>query len=203
MTDATHQVRRAVPAQAAHLADVLAAAFAEDPFNAWLLPDRRSRVARLQRGFKAMLSEMYLPHGECYLSGAGDAAAVWAKPGAWHVPGKVQLRMLPGLARTFGHRLPRALNGFEQLDKHHPEIPPHWFLALIGVRPESQGKGIGTDIVAPILETCDATGTPAYLETSNARNLAFYHRLGFVIRDQFELTRGPHIWTMWREPGEP
>ncbi len=42
---------------------------------------------------------------------------------------------------------------------------------------------------------------PAYLESSNERNLPLYERNGFRVTGNLRaLSHGPTIWRMWREP---
>lgn len=48
---------------------------------------------------------------------------------------------------------------------------------------------------------CNEEGLPAYLESSNPRNIAFYARHGFEVREEVECGKGaPVCTTMWREP---
>jgi hypothetical protein len=52
-----------------------------------------------------------------------------------------------------------------------------------------------------VLEECDRTGTPAYLEASGERNRSLYARHGFVERDPLPLPAGgPTVFPMWRDP---
>ncbi len=44
---------------------------------------------------------------------------------------------------------------------------PHYYIPAIGVRPEFQGRGLGTALLRPTLERCDSEGLPAYLEASS------------------------------------
>ena len=41
---------------------------------------------------------------------------------------------------------------------------------------------------------------PAYLESSKERNVAYYARHGFRVREELDLPRGPRVWLMWRDP---
>jgi ribosomal protein S18 acetylase RimI-like enzyme len=43
---------------------------------------------------------------------------------------------------------------------------------------------------------------PAYLESSNERNVPLYERLGFEVRERYVLPSGPPVWLMWR-PAAP
>jgi hypothetical protein len=52
-----------------------------------------------------------------------------------------------------------------------------------------------------VLTKADADGMPAYLESSNARNVPLYERHGFKVVGDFQaLNDGPTIWRMWRDP---
>jgi hypothetical protein len=50
-----------------------------------------------------------------------------------------------------------------------------------------------------MLARVDADRMPAYLESSNQRNLAFYGRHGFEMTSEVVIPSGPRVWPMWRE----
>ena len=54
-------------------------------------------------------------------------------------------------------------------------------------------------MMEPVLTRGDLDGIPAYLESSNPRNVAFYERQGFEIRSEFHPDGGPLITGMWRD----
>jgi ribosomal protein S18 acetylase RimI-like enzyme len=86
------------------------------------------------------------------------------------------------------------------MEKGHPTNHQHYDLALLGVEPELQGRGFGAALIQPVLSRCDRSGTPAYLESSKERNIAFYERHGFRVLEQLPLSKaGPSIWPMWRD----
>ena len=93
-------------------------------------------------------------------------AAVWVEPGQWRVPLATTLRELGPMTRVFGSRLPVALWSRLRMDSRHPSRPAHWYLAMMGVAPEWQGRGLGSALMRPGLEEIDAARLPAYLETS-------------------------------------
>ena len=84
---------------------------------------------------------------------------------------------------------------------NHPH-EPHWYLNVVSTIPEQQGRGLGTAVLQPVLERCDADGARAYLESSNPRNLSLYRRNGFVDAGEIRLPDGPSLITMWRDPRE-
>jgi GNAT superfamily N-acetyltransferase len=196
-------VRAARRHDAAVLGEVLADAFAEDPVFAWLIPPQvRSREYRLRTFFTSM-SRGYLRQGKpCYVTGDASAAALWAAPGGWSMPlSQILLEAAPsGLA--FRGRLQRALRTQLQIERlHAAQSRPHWYLGYLGARRDRQGQGLGTQLLREVLAPLDTDGVPAYLESSNERNLPLYERNGFrVVGELQALGHGPTIWRMWREP---
>jgi GNAT superfamily N-acetyltransferase len=196
-------VRAARRDEAALLGEVLADAFAEDPVFAWLIPPQvPGRDDRLRTFFTSM-SRGYLRLGKpCYLTDDASAAALWAAPGSWDMPlSQIILEAAPsGLA--FRSLLLRALRTQLQIaGLHAGQSPPHWYLGYLGTRHDRQGEGLGTRMLREVLARADADGVPAYLESSNERNLPLYERNGFrVVGDLRALGHGPTIWRMWREP---
>jgi GNAT superfamily N-acetyltransferase len=192
--------------EAALLGEVLADAFAEDPVFAWLIPPQvRGRDRRLRTFFTSM-SRAYLRKGKpCYLTDDASAAALWAAPGAWAMPlSQIILEAAPN-GMAFGHRLLRALRTQMQIEHlHTTQSRPHWYLGYLGTRRDRQGQGLGTQMLREVLAGLDTDGVPAYLESSNQRNLPVYERNGFrVIGELQALGHGPTIWRMWREPQPP
>ncbi|MCL2584538.1 MAG: GNAT family N-acetyltransferase [Streptosporangiales bacterium] len=196
-------VRPARRDEAALLGQVLASAFAEDPVFSWLIPpEARGREARLRTFFTSM-SRSYLRRGKpCYLAGDAAAAALWSAPGSWTLPvGEILREALPSGA-AFRGLLIRALRTQTQVERLHAErSAPHWYLGYLGTRHDRQGEGLGGQMLREVLAGADASGLPAYLESSNERNLTLYERHGFrVVGDHRALGHGPSIWRMWREP---
>ncbi len=50
------------------------------------------------------------------------------------------------------------------------------YLAYIGVRPDHQGRGLGSVMLQHLLDECDRQGKWAYLEASNDDNARLYKR---------------------------
>jgi GNAT superfamily N-acetyltransferase len=78
----------------------------------------------------------------------------------------------------------------------------HWYLWAIGVQPEQQGKGIGGQLMAPILSRADRESTPCYLETHVESNVRVYERAGFKVTFKSDVPGHPlPVWAMFRTPG--
>ncbi len=55
-----------------------------------------------------------------------------------------------------------------------------WYLSIIGIAPEAQGRGIGKQMLEDVLRNTDTAGISTYLETFTMRNKSFYERLGYT-----------------------
>lgn len=187
---------------AAKVGAVLADAFREDPVIGWLIPfGVANRDQRLQTFFTSM-SRSYLRRGKhVTIAGDGMGAALWSAPGSWALPmSEIAKETVPAF-RAFGTNLTRALRTQLEVEGGHPKEPPHWYLGYLGVQGDHQGQGIGSLILREVLGQADTTATPAYLESSNERNLPLYERHGFAVTASYPaLGRGPTIWRMWRDP---
>jgi GNAT superfamily N-acetyltransferase len=193
-------VRRASREEVPRLAGALARAFADDPGFSHLLPDASDRAERLEVFFRTELGGFAFDHGHVWTTEHVVGAAVWAPPGAWRVPVTATLREVPAAMRVFRRRLPLALSARLRMERRHPSAPPHWYLAVMGVDPEWQGRGLGTALMRPVLDQLDGEEAPAYLEASTPRSRALYERNGFTVTGEYNLPAGgPPLWAMWRE----
>ncbi len=212
-TPPQHEVRRATPADLEAMAGTLAAAFGDDPIYGWFIRRDARRAEALRRFFADEVRD-YLASGEAGATGATKQAwvtaavdgvngvAMWQPPpGGQRTPIGALLRAAPHFARDTGLvRLPRLLWLVRATEAKHPRIP-HWYLSVLGVHPSTQGAGVGSALLRPVLEACDRDRLPAYVESSKERNLPFYARHGFKVMERLDFPlRGPSLWLMWREP---
>jgi ribosomal protein S18 acetylase RimI-like enzyme len=166
------------------------------------LPRASDRTRRLRLFYETELRAVALSHGLVWTTEDVVGGAIWAPPDAWRVPFTASVREGPGMVRVFGRRLPLAFRARVRVEGRHPRKPPHWYLAIMAVAPECQGRGLGSKLMHPALETLDAEGTPAYLEASTVRSRTLYERHGFEVTGEFNVpSGGPTVWQMWREPG--
>jgi len=182
---------------------VLAAAFHDDPVFRWLIPDDARRRPALERFFAIEARDVALAHGRS-LAGSDErdglvGAALVLPPGRWRMPLRVQAAHAPAWVRIFGRRLPHALGLLTRLEQRHPR-EPHAYLAYVGVVAAAQGRGVGTALLAPLLDRCDRERLPAYLEASNPRSASLYERLGFETTATIRPLGAPPIRLMSRTP---
>ena len=194
-------IRKATLADAPRLAQALASAFEDDPVIAWIFPDQHRRGHVLPAFMEFRLRQLAFPHDQVWMTVDGAAAAVWLPPpGRWQLPLPQRLRLLPALVRFLGLRTASILAGLERMEARHPQDRAHWYLFILGTEQAAQGRGLGSALLAHMLERVDADGLAAYLESSSERNLALYGRHGFEVTSEVTIPGGPMIWPMWREP---
>jgi GNAT superfamily N-acetyltransferase len=193
-------VRKVTPGDVPRLAVSLARAFDGDPPMRWFLRDDERRVELARQMFEVMLRTVHLARDGCYTTDDVIGGALWVPPGRWQLGFLQQLKLLPGMIRVFGRDLPRAQRGLTVMDSGHPR-KPHWYLDSLGVEPLWQGKGVGSALMAPVLQICDRERTAAYLNAGSPRSRELYRRHGFEVMEEFRLPDGgPPLWRMWREP---
>ena len=195
-------VRLVQPEDVATLAPVFARAFSTDPPMSWIFQDPSTRTDKLQVLFTGALEKVFIPHGHSYTTADLAGGALWAPPGKWRTPDEAVAEMSPVLAEVCtAEEIDRLLTFFALSEDNHPADEEHWYLGVLAADPARQGQGVGSACMRPTLEHIDAEGTPAYLESSNERNVPLYERHGFRVTGIYDLPRGgPSLWTMWRDP---
>jgi ribosomal protein S18 acetylase RimI-like enzyme len=195
----TVTVHRAALHQVGHLANVLAAAFQDDPVSAWLFPDPQDRALRQPKFFQLFLVHAFC-WGEVHTTANGDGVALWL-----HVdPDTAQPPSIGAdyvLRDALEDNHPRFMVLDELMRRTHPTMSRHAYLPFLGVRPGRQGHGIGRALLDHKLAELDATVTPAYLEASAPRSENLYRRAGFArLAAPINLPYGPTMQPMLRTP---
>lgn len=187
------------------VASLLARAFHDDPLMVYALPDapRRERLLPMVIGWNVRYACHY---GEVYATSDLAGAAVWLTPGKttmtlgrmlraglWQAPLQVEWALLRRLAGVW--------DAVAALQRRHAPMA-HWYLSQLGVAPLSQGRGLGSALLRPMLGRLDSHQQWCYLETAEASNLQFYRHLGFAVMDESRIGHGSvPLWALLREPG--
>jgi len=107
-------------------------------------------------------------------------------------------------AVKIGCRAIRKMQKFDQyIERKHKELAPntHWYLSVLAVDPEYQGKGFGSKLIRKMLARIDKEGLPCYVETEGEKNISMYKRYGFKVLEEFTVpdTKDTLV-AMLREP---
>lgn len=181
------------PEDRARLLQTIVLAFANDPMARWASPDPAVYLDRRDEFFGAMGGAAF-EHGTAFVADDGAGVALWLPPG---VEGNGERMGAIMDEQTPAHRKAEMDALFAQMEAHHLH-EPHWYLPLIAADPARQGQGIGTALMAAAIERIDADGRPAYLESSNPRNVPLYERFGFETIGEIQTETSPVLTPMVR-----
>jgi ribosomal protein S18 acetylase RimI-like enzyme len=175
--------------------DVITLGFVTDPMARWTLPNPAQYLAVMPELVDAFGAKAF-EHGAAYCVDDFSGAALWLPPGV-EADGE---RLTALVAAHAPARVQKEAGGvFEQMAAYHPH-EPHWYLPLIAVDPAHQGRGLGGALLKRALARCDADRLPAYLESSNPRNISLYERHGFHTLGRIQVGSSPVVTPMFREP---
>jgi GNAT superfamily N-acetyltransferase len=196
-SSARHQIVRASDTDTAVLSQVIAEAFFPLAVCQWLIPDPDARRAAFP-GYFGLYTEHALADGLVETTPGRAAAALW-------IPGtgpSAPPEDYPGrLAALTGPHLPNFQAFDQALDAHHPAGVFHHHLAILAVRPDRQGQGIGTALLAAHHAVLDEQGIPAYLEASDERTRRLYLDHGYADHGSpIDFAGGVSMFPMVREP---
>jgi ribosomal protein S18 acetylase RimI-like enzyme len=170
-------------------------AFSADPAARWMYPDTQQYLEYFPSFVKAFAGAAFERGSADFVDGS-SAAALWLPPGI-HPDDDALFTLLR-------HSVPERDQAdvfalFEQMDGNHP-AEPHWYLPMIGVDPEQQGRGYGSALLEHALARCDADGKPAYLESTSLQSLRLYKRHGFELLGTIQVGSSPPLFPMLRKP---
>ncbi len=111
-----------------------------------------------------------------------SGAAIWARP-----LDEKKAKVLSNQKKQFlrDHLGAGSLNAYTEIVDFMTEqskdiiTDQFWYLSILGLSPDCQGKGLGQDLMVPVLEETDKLGVPVYAESFIPKNFNFYIRLGF------------------------
>ena len=195
-----------------HMKDVrlkiLSAAFFHDPLFEFFWSDEEERSRKIGPVLKLFLegaSQVFTldaPDGSC-AAVLGAFAPGEYPPSFLHFlsAAPMLIRTAAGLLITDGFGLLGKLwSIYCDAEKIRPK-EPHWYIVVIGVDPEHQGKNYGGRLLNGILLKADEQRVPVYLECSNPKSLDFYARHGFSVNQEVRPCAGcPPIWGVERKP---
>ncbi len=166
--------------------------FSSDPLARWFWPEANTYLLSAP-GFDAFGGNA-VEAGTAFVSAGFEGAALWLPPGI----APEEERMAEILQKTVAPDIvEEVFSVFEKMDGYHP-AEDVWYLPLVAVDPAHQGKGIGSALMKAALQRCDEAGFPAYLESSNPRNVSLYERHGFEVMGQIQVGSSPIVTPMYR-----
>jgi len=172
--------------------NILLLAFSGDPFQRYLMPDPSIYFRNSTIWFNNLASQSISIKA---LLGTEDRSGV----ALWFPPKyAVQFEDIEGTYKDFASASQKDIfQYFAEFEKNKPKDA--WYLEYLGVDPRSHSLGLGSLLLKSSLAKIDDLHQPAYLESSNPRNISLYERHGFKAVTKFQFGNGPPINTMYRE----
>jgi len=190
------RVRAALEAERSRVVATLVAGFLTDPVTRWCWPEPDAYLANAPKFMNTYGGRAF--ENDCAWTDPGfRGGALWLPPGV--APDEEELGQVVTSTVAEPKQGP-LFAALEELGAYHPD-EPHWFLPLIAVDPVWQGCGIGSVLMKHAVARCDETGSRAYLESSNPRNISLYERHGFGVIGEVRSGDCPVFTAMLREPG--
>jgi ribosomal protein S18 acetylase RimI-like enzyme len=173
---------------------LLSAAFTGDPVMRWLFPNPRHYLDQFE-AFADAFGGAAIEAGHAHIAGEYHGAALWLPPG---VESDTETMVEILTTHCSESALADIPDFMTQMEKVHPEDENCWYLAIIGVDPCYQGRGIGSALLKQALKGIDEQGGAAYLEASTPQNAALYQRHGFELCGTIQSGHSPEIYPMLR-----
>lgn len=163
------QITIAGPQDRARLIQTTVLAFAADPVARWI-SDRAGTYLELTAGFFDTFGGRAFDHGSAWSANDGQAVAMWLPPGV-----EPDAERMIGILREHAPagKFDDLMAVLGRMATFHPH-GDHWYLPVIGCDPLYLGQGLGGLLMKTALARIDASGLPACLESSNARNVSLY-----------------------------
>ena len=168
-------------------------AFAGDPATRFLFPEAH-RYLGAHMGFSEVFGGKAFEAGTAYAIDDLGGVALWLPPGT-HADGNAIAQYVMETAHP--DRIEEIFGALGGMGDYHPD-EPHWYLSMIGVDPGRQGSGLGGKLLERTLKRVDQERLPAYLESSNPRNVSLYIRYGFEPLGTIEMGGEPIMTPMLR-----
>jgi GNAT superfamily N-acetyltransferase len=195
MAEPSIKIRSATLDEMAEAVAGIVAAFITDPLARFAWPSPHQYLDAMPLATHAFAGGSF-EHGSADVTDDFCGAALWLPPDV-HPNGEELEKVFRDTAKP--EHLDDLLSTFEKMDEWHPEEPV-WYLPMVGVEPNAQGRGFGGALMSHALARSDKDGLPAYLESSNPRNISLYERHGFEVMGKIQVGAGPLVTPMLRRP---
>ncbi|KAI4933037.1 hypothetical protein J4E85_003440 [Alternaria conjuncta] len=222
------QVTRMKEADIDGAIDTIQQAFANDPYNNWVFPDREKVSLVRNRVSLTLRCRWGIEHGLFHV--ARDTSnpskilgcAMWlpprptSEPDSWSLylsywylwANQIRMNLWYGRGglSTTRYWIWKARQAEAQAELW-TDPKGYYFCNIVTVLPECQGQGVGRALMEEVLDMADKEGKMCYLESSRSEpNIAIYEKFGFRLAREMECRDGEgekdaiKLYCMLREP---
>jgi len=169
------------------IVDILTQSFESNQSVNYIINQDKRRLRRI-RSLMDYSFEICSEFGDVFISDNKKACALVVYPDKKKTSLKSILLDIKLITQCIGIKnVMKTLNREALIKKIQPK-EPMTYLWFIGVNPEDQNKGYGSNMLQSIIQYSDKDNKPIYLETSTIRNLPWYKKFGFEIYSEHDLS---------------
>jgi GNAT superfamily N-acetyltransferase len=193
------------PADRPRVVETFVAAFAADPAVRHFFPDD-ARYPTQAATFVGHLFDRRVRRNGVWLADDGAATALWelptTRPGLHSTADStadstvaVAVDDAAGMAMDLPADVLARLSAYDAAVHHLLPAEPHWYLGVLATHPDHAGRRLGRAVMAAGVAAAWSAGLPAYLETSNPRNVDVYRGAGWSVVGETSIV-DLRIWVM-------
>ncbi len=168
-----------------------AKAMMQDDLHTFFFPEEKTRYRKLLSLYTYKIKNQIT---DCYITSENlEGLAIWEKPYE-HNNNLSAAEVLSGTRLIFECGIPSLLRMLKYqiwstTARKRLIEEPYWYLDVVIVSPEYQGKGFASKLIKPFLEEASSTGSKVYLETQNKNNVPIYEKYGFKVIEVLSTSR--------------
>lgn len=190
-----YQIKKVTELDLDHV-EILMNAFFEDPFYSYVFPDIEKRKKQMQWWMETMIKNC-LRYGQMFSLGPGFLL-IFGPDRPWYSTfNLIRCGLWKSIFMMSVREIMRLLEISNVWEKWHHSIKDHHFyIFVIGVKPDEQGNGYGKGLMQWIIDKAKNEQLFCYLETMTNENVSFYKNLGFDIFKQGHTKDNRNYWSM-------
>jgi ribosomal protein S18 acetylase RimI-like enzyme len=188
------EIKQASSKDIPNIIDTVALAFAADPFVRWIYPDPNQYLSHIHK-MAILFAGKAFDHGTVHYVEGYRGTALWLPPDIHPDEDALVAHMNNSILEPSREAVFAV---FEQMEESHPD-ESHWYLPVLAVDPAQQNNGYGSRLLEYANKMFDKERIPAYLESSNPRNISLYKRHGYEVITEIPAGDSP-VTPMVRQP---
>jgi ribosomal protein S18 acetylase RimI-like enzyme len=188
------EIKQASSKDIPNIIDTVALAFTADPFVRWIYPDPNQYLSHIHK-LAILFAGKAFDHGTVHYVEGYRGTALWLPPDIHPDEDALVAHMNNSILEPSREAVFAV---FEQMEESHPD-ESHWYLPVLAVDPAQQNNGYGSRLLEYANKMFDKERIPAYLESSNPRNISLYKRHGYEVITEIPAGDSP-VTPMVRQP---
>ena len=181
---------------------LMARAFQDDPYMAYLIPDAAKRLEMLPKFYRVFIKASILNHHAYGVGVPLDGVAIWSVPDQERVnfTGLFRSGLFILVFQGFLFPFIRAIKVMRVIEGMQKKFlqKNDFYLNMLAVSPESQGRGCASKLVRPFLEKADSKSSGVYVKTMKLSTNRIYEHFGFQCKETCKVKTGLSVWALYR-----